>query len=171
MNRFDATVKVKYLEDVYKDTNGNTYVNQKEVLRIIADAVDLKVEIPQFVADWIEHCKGLGSSFRYAISSKFVPKEVEVWLSGTENIMTNEKAFSSAWFYGYNIEGKQLYTVIIGNTIFAKFWDEGKTKYDMVRISDTLSCFGKGVFTTELNESEIKRFDKRLWEFAVPVNK
>ena len=169
MNRFDATVKVKYLEDVYKDSMGNTYVNQKDVLRIIAEAVDPKVEIPKFVADWIEHCKGLGSSFRYAISSKSIPKEVEVWLSGTENILTNEEAFSNAWSYGYNIENEPLYTVTIGGTVFAKFREENRFKYDMVRTRDTLSCVGKSMFITELTEDEIKGYDKRLWEFAEPV--
>jgi len=169
MNRFDATVKVNYLEDTYKDINGNTYVKRGDVLRIIAEAVDPMVEIPKFISNWIEHCKELGSTFRYAISSKFVPKEVEVWLSGTENIMTNEEAFSNAWFYGYNIENEPLYTVTIGGTVFAKFREENGFKYDMVHTRDTLSWVGKSMFITELTEDEIKGYDKRLWEFAVPV--
>lgn len=163
-------VKIKSLEDKYKDTEGNIYVNQKEVLNIIYNAVKPKVAIPKYVADWIEKCKEVGGSCRYAFSSVHVPKEVNIWLSGAESVLTNEEAFCSAWFYGYEIEGKAVYTVRIAGATLTKITRGITVQYRMIPFGDdSLIYTGDSVYTTHLTEADIKGYDKRLWELAVPV--
>lgn len=65
-----------------------------------------RVQIPQFVADWIEACKenniiSLSGAFEYAKG------EVETWLSSWEN----QETFAIAWIYGYTIKLEKQYYV------------------------------------------------------------
>lgn len=58
-----------------------------------------RVQIPKFVADWIEACKenniiSLSGAFEYAKG------EVEIWLSSRGN----QETFAIAWIYGYTVE-------------------------------------------------------------------
>ena len=65
-----------------------------------------RVQIPQFVADWIEACKenniiSLSGAFEYAKG------EVETWLSSWEN----QETFAIAWIYGYTVKLEKQYYV------------------------------------------------------------
>ena len=104
MNRLDVISKINYLEDTLKDTKGNVYVKKRDVTRIISQAKEPKVTIPNFMADWIEYCKGKGISCRGSMSVSVTPKNINEWLSGTEGVATNEEVFFNAWFYGYEVE-------------------------------------------------------------------
>lgn len=63
-----------------------------------------KVQVPQFVAEWIETCKenniiSLSGAFEYAKG------EVEAWFSSWEN----QETFAIAWIEGYTVEEKRYY--------------------------------------------------------------
>ena len=65
-----------------------------------------RVQIPKFVADWIEACKenniiSLSGAFEYAKG------EVEIWLSSWEN----QETFAIAWIYGYTTKKEKRYYV------------------------------------------------------------
>lgn len=65
-----------------------------------------RVQIPKFVADWIEACKenniiSLSGAFEYAKG------EVEIWLSS----WGNQETFAIAWIYGYTTKKEKRYYV------------------------------------------------------------
>ena len=65
-----------------------------------------KVQVPQFVADWIEECEenniiSLSGAFEYA------KEEVDTWLSD----WTNQEIFARAWLDGYTVEKEKRYYV------------------------------------------------------------
>lgn len=69
-----------------------------------------KVQVPQFVAEWIETCKenniiSLSGAFEYAKG------EVEAWLSSWEN----QEIFALAWINGYEVEKEKRYLVRLKN--------------------------------------------------------
>lgn len=69
-----------------------------------------RVQIPQFVADWIEACKenniiSLSGAFEYAKG------EVEIWLSSWEN----QEIFALAWINGYEVEKEKRYYIRLKN--------------------------------------------------------
>lgn len=65
-----------------------------------------KVQVPQFVAEWIETCKenniiSLSGAFEYAKG------EVEAWFSS----WGNQETFAIAWIYGYTTKKEKRYYV------------------------------------------------------------
>jgi phage protein len=69
-----------------------------------------KVQVPQFVAEWIEECKenniiSLSGAFEYA------KEEVEAWLSSWEN----QEIFALAWINGYEVEKEKRYYIRLKN--------------------------------------------------------
>lgn len=69
-----------------------------------------RVQIPQFIADWIEACKenniiSLTGAFEYAKG------EVETWLSSWEN----QEFFARAWLDGYEVEEEKRYYIRLKN--------------------------------------------------------
>lgn len=69
-----------------------------------------RVQIPKFVADWIETCKenniiSLSGAFEYAKG------EVETWLSSWEN----QEIFALAWINGYEVEKEKRYYIRLKN--------------------------------------------------------
>lgn len=69
-----------------------------------------KVQVPQFVAEWIETCKenniiSLSGAFEYAKG------EVEAWLSSWEN----QEIFALAWINGYEVEKEKRYYIRLKN--------------------------------------------------------
>lgn len=69
-----------------------------------------RVQMPQFVADWIEACKenniiSLSGAFEYAKG------EVEIWLSSWEN----QEFFALAWINGYEVEKEKRYYIRLKN--------------------------------------------------------
>ena len=60
-----------------------------------------KVEIPQFVADWIEECGTKEKSLLTAIL--YTPEKVNSWVGDSDN----QELFARAWLDGYTIEEKR----------------------------------------------------------------
>ncbi|EIM2015854.1 DUF1642 domain-containing protein [Listeria monocytogenes] len=130
---------------------------------LIAPAQVLKV--PQFVADWISHCKqkvyDLFLSMDYEDSD--MSYEMYNWLTFSDE---NQEIFARAWLDGYEVEKEPLY--------YVKFVDanNGNKCYLNVR-SDGCKSLNNSVqndiFKTQFTEAEIKEMDERYWQFAVPV--
>ena len=76
-----------------------------------------KVQIPQFVADWIEVCKEhLTSSLYLAMTPSFLKSnnqgiELTLW------IKKNEETFARAWLDGYEFEKEKRYLVKVKGNI------------------------------------------------------
>ena len=68
-----------------------------------------KVTIPQYVADWIEECKGKDETLYYALD-RTPPQEVDSWFC--EDEVRQQNTFARAWLDGYTVEEKR-YTVKI----------------------------------------------------------
>lgn len=64
-----------------------------------------KVQVPQFVADWIEKCKS--EKKRLHESLTYTPFGVNGWVSNPEN----QETFARAWLDGYEVEKEKRYYV------------------------------------------------------------
>lgn len=65
-----------------------------------------KVQVPQFVAEWIEKCKSEKRRLHEALT--YTPFGVNGWVSNPDN----QETFARAWLDGYEVEEKR-YTVKI----------------------------------------------------------
>ncbi|HBI2189760.1 TPA: DUF1642 domain-containing protein, partial [Listeria monocytogenes] len=83
---------------------------------LFSDKAVVKVEeqerivVPQFVADWISHCKqeryDLACLLDYGNAG--IPDEMYEWLNPTAD---NQELFARAWLDGYEVEKEPLYYV------------------------------------------------------------
>ena len=64
-----------------------------------------KVQVPQFVADWIEHCRGLGYSLYQAMELVHENAEIKKWFI----FVDNQDLFARAWLDGYEVEKEKRY--------------------------------------------------------------
>lgn len=85
-----------------------------------------KVQIPQFVADWIEVCKEhLTSSLYLAMTPSFLKSnnqgiELTLW------IKKNEETFARAWLDGYEFEKEKRYLVKVkGVNGYGRYLNKG----------------------------------------------
>lgn len=75
------------------------------------------VEVPQFVADWIEVCKEhLTTSLYTAMNPDFMKENNQsfdfiLWIKKTNN----QDLFARAWLDGYEVEKEKLYIVSLKN--------------------------------------------------------
>ncbi|MBC1704479.1 DUF1642 domain-containing protein [Listeria welshimeri] len=113
------------------------------------------VVVPQFVADWISHCKqkvyDLFLSMDYEDSD--MSYEMHNWLTFSDD---NQELFARAWLDGYEVEKEPLYYVKLpyfGYVTNRMDYTLSQSKTDAVM----------------LTESKIKRMDERYWQFAVLV--
>ncbi|ENZ6314750.1 DUF1642 domain-containing protein [Listeria monocytogenes] len=121
--------------------------------------------VPQFIAEWINHCKQKGYDLFLSIDydDSDMPYEIYEWLTSTVN---NQELFALAWLDSYEVEKEPLY--------YVKFVDanNGNKCYLNVR-SDGCKTLNNSVqndiFKTQFTEAEIKEMDERYWQFAVPV--
>ncbi|EIM2068731.1 DUF1642 domain-containing protein [Listeria monocytogenes] len=129
---------------------------------LIAPAPVLKV--PQFVADWISHCKqkvyDLFLSMDYEDSD--MSYEMYNWLTLSDE---NQEIFARAWLDGYEVEKEPLYYVkLIDHTTgyLNVYYDNAK----VVGSND-----GANGYKTQFTESEIKSMDKgeAYWLLREPV--
>ncbi len=101
-------MNIQELIGAYKRTSN--FCETVSVNKVIHELEQLdepeRVQIPQFVADWIEACKenniiSLSGAFEYAKG------EVEIWLSSWEN----QEIFALAWINGYEVEQEKRYYI------------------------------------------------------------
>lgn len=74
------------------------------------------VEIPKYVADWIEKTKN-ELNLREAMSQGYAPHEVNRWLRemDQDGACLNQELFARAWLDGYEIEKEKRYRVSLKN--------------------------------------------------------
>lgn len=122
MNKHELIEKYEKLEGVCKDPGA-------EIARLIflEDLRELdepqKVQVPQFVADWIEYCK----ENHLTITGAFEPvSENGIGLAGTfkGNVykctrwaLDNQNLFARAWLDGHTVKKEKRYTVKIKGKI------------------------------------------------------
>ncbi|EAC8404779.1 DUF1642 domain-containing protein [Listeria monocytogenes] len=149
---------------------------------LFSDKAVVKVEeqerivVPQFVADWISHCKqeryDLACLLDYGNAG--IPDEMYEWLNPTAD---NQELFARAWLDGYEVEKEPLYYVRLPfasrSTDFEK---ETTYTYIIVNITTdemqpSISNRNYGSWKAELTEAQIKGMPGGdiYWQFAVPV--
>ena len=70
-----------------------------------------KPVIPEFVVDWIEHCRGLGYSLYQAMELVHENAEIKKWFI----FVDNQDLFARAWLDGYEVEKEKKYKVVLLN--------------------------------------------------------
>lgn len=108
MNKQELIKKYKKLEGVWDDTGAET---ARQIFLQDLDQLDepQPVEVPKFVADWIETAKKATYNIRGAI--EMAPKgRIEDWLE-----LKNVDTFAEAWVNGYTVEKEKRYEVILHN--------------------------------------------------------
>nr|DAK27478.1 MAG TPA: Protein of unknown function (DUF1642) [Caudoviricetes sp.] len=88
------------------NTRTRSWIDKKIVLGLIRQLDEPQpVEVPKFVADWIETAKKATYNIRGAI--EMVPKgRIEDWLE-----LKNVDTFAEAWVNGYTVEEEKRYLV------------------------------------------------------------
>ncbi|EAD7697651.1 DUF1642 domain-containing protein [Listeria monocytogenes] len=124
-----------------------------------------RIVVPQFVADWLNHCKqreyDLACLLDYGNAG--IPDEMYEWLISSAD---NQELLARAWLDGYEVEKEPLYYVKFvdannGNKCYLNVRSDGcKTLNNRVQ---------NDIFKTQFTEAEIKEMDERYWQFAVPV--
>ena len=133
---------------------------------------DLKVEIPEFVNDWLKNIKAknygvLGeiSHLEDSLTSQNMREEHKVYFWLKENFDTFAKAWLS--YPDVEIEEEKRYYVLFGNQFHDDNWTYALTN------SGSIEIFEKDVLPewdiTKLTEQEIKDYDERYWLFRQPV--
>lgn len=119
MDRYDLIKK--YEKRLQKDNPARIEQLYFEIIRDLIELEQTKVEIPKFVAEWIEQCKAKGKRLLTAIL--YTPGEVNSWVDDPDN----QETFALAWMFGYIIKKDKRYFVKIKATkhYFAK---DGKGK-------------------------------------------
>nr|DAO54502.1 MAG TPA: Protein of unknown function (DUF1642) [Caudoviricetes sp.] len=79
-----------------------------------------KVQVPQFVADWIDNMKCQGKTLYYGLDHT-PPEEVDLWFC--EDEVNRQNTFARAWLDGYEIQGRK-YVVTDGNHLYFKGYQE-----------------------------------------------
>ena len=111
----------KYEKRLQKDNPARIEQLYFEIIRDLTELEQIKVEIPKFVAEWIEQCKE--KEKRLLTALLYTPGEVNSWVDDPDN----QETFALAWMFGYTIKKDKRYFVKIKATkhYFAK---DGKGK-------------------------------------------
>lgn len=108
MNKQELIKKYKKLEGVWDAPGAET---ARQIFLQDLDQLDEpeKVEVPQFVADWIEVAKTV-----YSLTGgmTYGGPGVNKWLENEDN----QRTFTLAWFDGYEVEKESKYRVKLKNT-------------------------------------------------------
>lgn len=130
-------------------------INRAGLLQLIEQLDEpKKVKVPQFVADWIEECKGKDEPLYYALD-RTPPQEVDSWFC--EDEVKRQNTFARAWLDGYTVEKEKRYLVKVKNigdgweylkwNSVQQYWYFGnKKRLDDVRLYHTLENLQKGGF-------------------------
>lgn len=115
------------------------------------------VVIPQFVAEWLEDCKGKKQSLYSALQDC---DSVNNWL----DIEGNEELFARAWLDGYEVEQEKLYTAKL------KIITNGDNNYlnkhsDTERFTLSNLYTSSGAYQTSFSRSELEQLN--VWDNPV----
>lgn len=124
MDRYDLIMK--YEKRLQKENPARIEQLYFEIIRDLTELEQTKVEIPEFVAEWIEHSKINGFSLGYALYCSGAAKDKRVYRWTVKNL-DHQETFALAWMFGYTIKKDKRYFVKIKATkhCFAK---DGKGK-------------------------------------------
>ncbi|ECC2717231.1 DUF1642 domain-containing protein [Listeria monocytogenes] len=135
---------------------------------LFSDKAVVKVEeqerivVPQFVADWMSHCKQEGFNLFWSIDydDSDMPYEMYEWLTSTTD---SQEVFARAWLDGYEVEKEPLYYVQLIRRLSGYL----NVRNDESSFLD--SPYEVGLNKTKFTEAKIKEIDERYWQFAVLV--
>lgn len=123
MNKQEALKQIEAQRDMILDLHGwgvfgyiKGIINQlDEPQKIEIPKVEFKksqkVKVPQFVADWIEYCRGLGYSLYQSMELVHENAEIKKWFI----FVDNQDLFARAWLDGYEVEEEKRYLVKMKN--------------------------------------------------------
>ncbi|EDO1188679.1 DUF1642 domain-containing protein [Listeria innocua] len=156
---------------------------------LFSDKAVAKVEeaerlvVPQFVADWVSHCKQKGYDLFLSIDydDSDMPYEMYNWLTFSDE---NQEIFARAWLDGYEVEKEPLYYVklpiskrneatdeleIINMCLLLNIRSRETCISGNYRWVDKLKRTG---WRTKLTEAQIKDMPEGdiYWQFAVLVD-
>lgn len=98
----------KYEKRLQEYNSVEIYQIYSEIIRDLFDLEQTKVEVPEFVAEWIETAKTV-----YSLSGgmTYGGPVVNKWLDSEDN----QRTFALAWFDGYKVEKEKRYMVKVKN--------------------------------------------------------
>lgn len=97
----------KYEKRLQKENPARIEQLYCEFIRDLFELEQPKVEVPQFVADWIEQCNEKEKTL--LTSLLYTPGEVNSWVGNSDN----QETFALAWMFGYTIKKEPRYLVKI----------------------------------------------------------
>ena len=135
MNKQELIEKYKKLEGVWDAPGAET---ARQIFLQDLEQLDepQPVEVPKFVADWIETAKKATYNIRGAI--EMAPKgRIEDWLE-----LKNVDTFAEAWVNGYTVEEEKRYEVILCNGQSLKtVYRQGEDRLDFEKVYGDLERF------------------------------
>ena len=104
MNKQELIKKYKKLEGVWDAPGAET---ARQIFLQDLDQLDepQPVEVPKFVADWIEECEEKEKTLLNSLL--YTPEGVNSWVGNSDN----QELFARAWIEGYEVEKEPKYTV------------------------------------------------------------
>ncbi|HCJ4431200.1 TPA: DUF1642 domain-containing protein [Listeria innocua] len=162
--------RVGTVEEVYNDTQkckvqiDGFPVTVTKPQKYLVKVEGAELVLPQFVADWLNHCKqreyDLACLLDYG--NACIPDEMYEWLISSAD---NQELLARAWLDGYEVEKEPLF--------YVKLIDQA-TGYLNVRNDGRRSMSNSvqnEIFKTKFTESEIKAMDKGevYWLLNEPV--
>ena len=105
MDRYDLIMK--YEKRLQKENPARIEQLYFEIIRDLTELEQIKVEIPEFVAEWIEKCKS--EKKRLLTALLYTPEKVNSWVDDPDN----QELFARAWLDGYEVEKEKRYLVKI----------------------------------------------------------
>lgn len=126
-----------------------------------------KLEVPQFVAEWIEKYKKKGCRLSHALEHVFDDVELGLYIKQQEDDYT--EIIAKAWIYGYTVKKEKLYTVEIPTN--------SEAKLALIRRADrkvviTIPGGGEGWRRSDsfqLTEQEIRKDFDWAWQWKTEV--
>ena len=103
MDRYDLIMK--YEKRLQKENPARIDRLYCEFIRDLTELEQTKVEVPEFVAEWIEKCKA--KEKRLLTALLYTPGEVNSWVDDPDN----QETFALAWMFGYTIKKEKRYLV------------------------------------------------------------
>lgn len=115
MNKQELIERIEGLKNLFGSKS--KYIEIDAVIKLASELDEpQKVQVPQFVADWIEKIKK-ELSLREAMSQEYVPHEVGSWLRemDQDGACLNQELFARAWLDGYEVKKEKRYLVEMKN--------------------------------------------------------
>ena len=95
----------KYEKRLQEYNSVEIYQIYSEFIRDLTELEQQIVEVPEFVAAWIEQCKEKGKSLLKSLL--YTPEKVNSWVDDPDN----QETFALAWMFGYTIKKEKRYLV------------------------------------------------------------